>query len=290
MVVLRRPRTGRLSDPLGGETLPVSGSRQAGRVSFTFTPTDYLRQPPSRQPVLARTGVSDLDQLLGGIRAGDVWVVAGPPRSGRSMLSIQLAAALADAGSPVRYFLGHDPIHETVSRFRAHTLGEPIEECRGRQPSAEEAWLGWSLDFVPDQRTQLTDHQVLPSPGPCSLVIDDLDLWIGEPTDFLDLARTWVQGTDRAAVITVPEHILRDPDPAIRQRWVRGANVILTIGQDTDGYTRFVIESNRAGPTTTIDIDDRFTYATFRSRALPNRAEPPTANPFDKTGSDHGLT
>lgn len=65
--------------------------------------------------------MTSTSSLLGGLRDGAVWVVTGPARSGRTALAIQLAAGLARSGSPVRFFLGRDPIQEMAGRLTAHT-------------------------------------------------------------------------------------------------------------------------------------------------------------------------
>ena len=256
---------------------PVGGVRHGGLVLFTLSAHAYAENAPGRPPVLAPTGLSDLDLTWGGIRAGDVWVVTGPPHGGRSMLCIQLAASLAAAGVPVRFFLGRDPLHETVSRLRSHTLGRRLVHSRSTSPQPDESWTSWALDFVPVPALNHTDDwNLLPGKGDCSLVVDDLDLWQGDPADFLDLARSWVGGPgDRAVVLTVPQHVLRESEPASWQRWVRGADVIAAIHPDGTGASSVTVLSHRAGPMGTMPIHDDFEHARLASPRGGSRGVPP---------------
>ena len=245
---------------------------------FTFTAQAYVRDPIARPVVLAPTGIDDLDHLPGGIGSGDVWVLAGAARSERSMLCVQLASALAAAGSSVRFFLGRDPIQETVARFSAHTRAGSLFDVRSTLPHLGEPWATWALDFVPRPESLRTeDWDVLPVGGPCCLVIDDLDLWGGEPAAFLPLARSYARREGCAVVITVPEYVLGQGDPATWQQWVRGSDVIMSVASQSDGYSTIQVLSHRAGPIATLDTYGHFEGARFETPQTAPRSVPPTA-------------
>lgn len=233
--------------------------------------------------MLAPTGIDDLDLLVGGVHAGDVWIIAGPARSGRTTLCVQLAAALGRAGTPVRYFLGRDSIRETAARLSAHTRSERLREARGALPASDEPWSTWALDFVPQPELLHTgEWAVLPVGGPCCLVIDDLDLWRGAPTDFLALARSHARGDGCAVIITIPLHELHVGDPETWQRWVRGADIIVSLNPRSDGLTNIELLSHRAGPFATIEAHGNFERARFETPPRTERSRPPAVSALEE--------
>lgn len=243
---------------------------------FTFSAQAYAADPRLPAPVLASTGIDDLDHLLGGLRDGAVWVVTGPARSGRTALAIQLAAGLARSGSPVRFFLGRDPIQEIAARLTAHTERRRLTETRRTGPTGDEPWTRWAWDFVPQPKLQRTDDwEVLPTGGPCCLVIDDLDLWRGDPVDFLEIARSHARGRACAVILTLPEHCLRPQEPAAWQAWARGADVILALRPGEDA-ARIEIVTHRTGPCGTIEVYDHFERARFETPMRMERTRPPS--------------
>jgi hypothetical protein len=243
---------------------------------FTFTAADYLGSPLPRPAVLASTGIADLDHCTGGVRSGDVWVITGPARSGRSTLVVQLSAKLAEAGTPVRFFLGRDPIQEVAARLSALTRLERLYERRAMSPTLDEPWSGWALDFVPQPDLQTADDwSVLPSAGPCALVVEDLDLWRGDPLDFLPLARAHARGERCCVIVTVPDVVIDVGGPNW-QRWVRGADVIVALEPRLDDYTTLRLLSHRTGPTAAIDVLPYFEQARFESPTSRGRAVPPS--------------
>lgn len=254
----------------------VSGSVAPVQL-FTFTASDYLASPLPRPPVLTSTGITDLDHCTGGIRDGDVWVVTGPARSGRSILALQFAAKLADAGTPVRLFLGRDPVQEVAARLSAHTGSARLSERRAMSVTLDEPWSTWAFDFVPQPHLQTTDDwSVLPSAGSCAVVVDDLDLWRGDPVDFLPLARSHARGAGCCVIVTVPDCVLFPAYGGAWQQWVRGADVIVALEPRQDDYTTLRLLSHRAGPTAILDVLTHFERARFESPTSPSRTVPPT--------------
>jgi predicted ATP-dependent serine protease len=81
-----------------------------------FTTGQYVADPDASPRVLASTSLPDLDQLTGGLVEGAVWVLAGLPRAGRTMLALQFSRLLAQGEVPVRYSLGVDPPREVIAR------------------------------------------------------------------------------------------------------------------------------------------------------------------------------
>ena len=235
-------------------------------MSLVFTPVQVRAGPPVWPVTLAGTGISDLDRLTSGLREQSLWVVAGLPRSGRSMLLVQLVCRLAAAGVPVRFVLGRDGAAEVVARVRAGSLGRSLSQCRRDAPSGSEQWLGWPLHFDPD-RSRHSTRDWDPPPGG-ALLIDDLDLWDDPALEVAAAARTWANHPGRIVVVAVPSHVLQRDDPAAWQTWVRLADVIVEIGPDSDGAAPLRLLSHRAGPVGTVEVRIDFERATLSTADL----------------------
>ncbi len=80
----------------------------------TIPIADALQRPtpPGFMP-----GLGVLDELTGGIRPGDLWVVEGPAGVGVSMLVLQLATAGLRSGRSAAVVCGHLPVPVQVARL-----------------------------------------------------------------------------------------------------------------------------------------------------------------------------
>jgi replicative DNA helicase len=67
------------------------------------------------------TGIECLDQICGGMRAGELWVVGGKPSRGKSVLMLQIAAEVIGAGKPVAIFSLEMMAHEVIGRLVSTT-------------------------------------------------------------------------------------------------------------------------------------------------------------------------
>ena len=80
--------------------------------------TDYVKpQPLTRRPEQdfgrARTGIEELDRVLGGgIVAGSVILIGGDPGIGKSTLLLHMLSALASQGKRVLYVSGEESAHQ----------------------------------------------------------------------------------------------------------------------------------------------------------------------------------
>lgn len=63
------------------------------------------------------TGIECLDQICGGMRPGEFWVIGGKPSRGKSVLMLQIASAFIDRGDPVSVFSLEMMAHEVVGRL-----------------------------------------------------------------------------------------------------------------------------------------------------------------------------
>ena len=108
------------------------------------TATDSMRAPSAIVPGLLeeletlmsggkklglQTGIRDFDQVTGGLRGGQLTIIAGRPAMGKSALMLNMADNMARRGVPVVYFSLEMPANELAARVvlsRAETNTEII--------------------------------------------------------------------------------------------------------------------------------------------------------------------
>ena len=121
--------------------------QQAGESVLSLsltTATDSMRAPSAIVPGLLdelealmsggrklglQTGIRDFDQVTGGLRGGQLTIVAGRPAMGKSALMLNMADNMARRGVPVVYFSLERPANELAARVvlsRAETNTESI--------------------------------------------------------------------------------------------------------------------------------------------------------------------
>lgn len=97
------------------------------------------------------TGLAEFDRLLGGgMVAGQVVLLAGPPGIGKSTLSLQAAAGLAGGGRAVLYCSGEESLRQVSSRARrlgiaSDSLYLLSETSLGKVLAAVEKLKPWAL-------------------------------------------------------------------------------------------------------------------------------------------------
>lgn len=67
---------------------------------------------PGRQ-----TGIHALDEISGGMRPGESWVIGGRPSDGKSVMLLQITSAFIERGDPVAIFTLEMMAHEIVGRL-----------------------------------------------------------------------------------------------------------------------------------------------------------------------------
>jgi replicative DNA helicase len=121
--------------------------QQAGESVLSLsltTATDSMRAPSAIVPGLLeeleslmaggkklglQTGIRDFDQVTGGLRGGQLTIIAGRPAMGKSALMLNMADNMARRGVPVVYFSLEMPANELAARVvlgRAETNTEII--------------------------------------------------------------------------------------------------------------------------------------------------------------------
>lgn len=93
------------------------------------------------------TGFLDLDNISGGLRPGELTVLAASPGAGKSALALQVADALTRSGRTVRMHSLEDPIEDMMERILAQRSHVPHESIRRGSLTKKDAD---ELDFVVD--------------------------------------------------------------------------------------------------------------------------------------------
>ena len=85
-----------------------------------------------------RTGLSDLDRLIGGLLPGDLEILAARPGMGKTACALGIALAVARSGSPVTFFSLEQPGSQLAQRLLASQAGVPVSrQQRGQLDDSE---------------------------------------------------------------------------------------------------------------------------------------------------------
>jgi replicative DNA helicase len=229
----------------------------------------------------ALTGLTDLDELTGGVQSGALWVVSGTSGVGRSMFLIQLArqaaltarlrTRLVSAREPASYVLhcllaSLGPV--ALHRLRASRLSE---QDQGRLGPARAALAAADLDV--DAAVVGSDlpepESVLAAPEQLDvLLVDDLDLWVPDPVPLLRLLRAYARDTGTAVVVTAPNDVVFD-GPGPRSPWVRLPDMLLELHRPDmierlsprAGEIDLILHRHRTGPVATVTCAFQGYYA-----------------------------
>lgn len=97
---------------------PVSGGRQVAALTGFSSEVVRLSEAVASEERRSPTGIGELDRLLGGgLVAGQVVLLAGPPGIGKSTLMLQAASSLAGVGK-VLYISGEESLSQVSGRAR----------------------------------------------------------------------------------------------------------------------------------------------------------------------------
>lgn len=285
----------------------VSGSalgRALSAVDATLwpvTPTDHASTVPN--PVVPggwethryTTGLAELDRLVGGLAAGELWVVTGAPGQGRSMLLTQLARRMAcDHGLPTCLSSNRDPavmvsgrLHSAIARVPLGHLADdqltPVD--RDRLEAAGDQLAAAPLRLVEGRLAadRVVDELLArPRKGQVAAAfLDDPD-W--PPGWALQTAR---ELADRGVVVVVtlarprvldgpafrcdlhPEMTLTDVVVEVRHTNLAAADVEPSL--DQPGYAAFAVLRNRRGPMGTAVVAFQGHYARFVNTTVSGR-------------------
>ena len=117
-------------------------------VSSTPTSAQAVRDVTQDEPRKA-SGLLEVDRVLGGgLVAGSVALVGGPPGIGKSTLLLQVSAALAERHGHVLYASGEESVTQVASRARRLDLAQTCDPPKTDRPRSIELELvqadGWA--------------------------------------------------------------------------------------------------------------------------------------------------
>lgn len=112
-----------------------------------------------------QTGYPELDQMLGGLRPGELIVIGGRPSTGKTALALNILANVANAGSPVMLASIEMRGKEQATRLLAmhagvsmHRIGKPVElkgdEINALMAAASPDGTGGAPLFIDDSASQ----------------------------------------------------------------------------------------------------------------------------------------
>lgn len=167
-------------------------------------------------------GYTDLDDMLGGLRPGELLVIGARPSVGKTALALNIAASIAGGGKPVFMASLEMPSRELAGRLLAMGSGVPMQRItRGRGLSAEEAeriagaasddGIGGSPIYVDDTAAQQPAHIA----ATCRRLIRKYNVALAA-VDYLQLMRPEnprENRTQQVGMLTLRmKHIARDCD------------------------------------------------------------------------------
>lgn len=105
------------------QTAGPSGARSIGEIAAEWVRTRAQEAAgPEGDRTTFATGFPTLDRLTGGLRVGQLAVLAARPGNGKTSLLVAMAANLAAAGVPVGCFWLEDEAADAARRFLAYRL------------------------------------------------------------------------------------------------------------------------------------------------------------------------
>ena len=101
-----------ISAAVSGPRRASTGKQVIDEFSGKLTADHSAGEYPGKQ-----SGILALDEISGGMRPGEFWVVGGKPSGGKSMMLLQIAAAFIERSDPVAVFSLEMMKHEVVGRL-----------------------------------------------------------------------------------------------------------------------------------------------------------------------------
>jgi DNA repair protein RadA/Sms len=213
--------------------------------SASSVPVQPLLGTGYREPARLGTGFDDLDRVLGGgLVAGSVVLLAGPPGIGKSTLLLQWLSAMGSAGLPGLLVSGEESLAQVAGRASRLGLGAdavsfaPGRELREVVASAQAAR---PAVVAVDSIQTLRDSDAGTQPGGVAQVRGCTDVLV-------ELAKT------EGIAVVLAGHVTKDGDLAGPRALEHAVDVVLTFEGDprsglrvvTGGKNRFGTEGEAA--------------------------------------------
>lgn len=246
--------------------------------------TEFINAPNLETESWA-TGLPTLDRVVGGFRRGQLWVITGSPRTGKSLLAIQFAHTLAVQHDFAVNFAQskRDSGALTRARLVALSVGRqvtdpPDHEMPDEWPLTQDrenlAWLcaarleisEGGLGLPNDAATGLRESIVIDDPGP-------VQAGGGVSEAFREVADSGriviVTATRSHCFEEISNPILGDRGERLSEGWASVADVIVEVVPDPEsGYPAFLwIALNRVGTVTWVRLDGRRSWTRIQEQA-----------------------
>jgi replicative DNA helicase len=101
-----------LTKAVSGQKRSINGKQAIGEFIDKFKINHEAGDIPGYS-----TGIQVLDQISGGMRGGELWIAAGKPSRGKSVLIIQIACEFIEKGLPVALFSIEMTANEIIGRI-----------------------------------------------------------------------------------------------------------------------------------------------------------------------------
>ena len=194
---------------------------------------DLYEQLAPKPAPLVRSGLRSLDRHQP-LLPGHLWLVMSPPRQGRTMFALMMAANAAMARVPTRFIAGLDERDEILTRLIAQTGRVPLHRVRERDPDdatevADTIRMLQTLPFEYFTRSELRiERATALLAARALLVVDDLDLCTPDPLATAQVLKDWARTTGGGVIITMPNAGLGPGSPDW-QAWMRCADLSIDL-------------------------------------------------------------
>jgi len=221
----------------------------------------------------APTGFAHLDDLTGGLRPGQLWVITGTPGQGRTILLTQWAAQLALTQRWRTWLVAPRERNDVVAARILASLGRaPVLQLLSDELDAEQRHRVAGVRELlrsADLRTTTCPSRPCPSPDDvakapttCAVLVDDADLVPTATPQHLGA----LAPAGSLVVATLPRHVMvagPHEDADLDPEWARAADVVIEVRSHglvpgdlhaRAGEAELRVLRHRHGPTTTITV------------------------------------
>jgi replicative DNA helicase len=222
------------------------------------------------------TGFALVDEVTGGFRRGQVWIVTGTPGQGRSTLATQWALRLGTQfDMHTKLVSNREPVHLLVTRMLANAGEIPVSHLWNdeltdrdtvRVAEARKMIANARLRiYGPGQGTFLAAG-LEESTRPEGLVVDDADMELGASPEHVGA----IAAMGVLVILTLP-HAMVISSRGIDPRWARVTDFVLQLNRPDlleprsprSGEADIEIVRNRWGPQLSTTIAFQGHYARF---------------------------
>jgi hypothetical protein len=228
---------------------------------------DFLDQPPESRETWS-TGLSSLDELVGGFARGQLWVITGAPTSGKSMLLSQLVFTLAVEHQFKTDYYCSRVDHPDLTRARLVSLAVrrapvlphlvvPLGDLRARQRERLDSLAAAQLAIFTGGSLTIPEWADARKAQRC-LAIDDPEF---KRAPVLDQGARHklraVADSGAVVLVTIPRSLCIESSESgerLREEWSAVADLVIETVPGFAGDAVLSIKQNRRGPCLDIGV------------------------------------